>query len=60
MAKRYRKTFEFCDTQEQAQAFCDRINASYSSYARKHYKAFFTPWSSSNGQEHKFIVWYSI
>lgn len=55
---KYRKTFEFFDTEEQAQAFCDTENKSASPYVRKKYPAHYTPWSSQDGKEHKFIAWY--
>ena len=46
--KRYRKTFEFFDTEVQARAFCDKQNALASAYVRKKYKAHYTPWSSQD------------
>lgn len=55
---RYTLTFQFFDTQEQAQAFCDRENASGTAYKRKNKTAHFTPWTSTDKTEHKFIVWY--
>lgn len=58
MSRRYRYTFDFVDTQEQAQALCDRINAGYTRYMRKNHPAHYTSWESENGQEHKFVVWY--
>ena len=58
--KRYRKTFEFFDTEEQARAFCDKQNALASIYVRRKYKAHYTPWSSQDGTENKFIAWYYI
>lgn len=57
MAARYRMTFEFFDTEDQAQVFCNRENTN--SYIRKHHKAHYTPWSSQNGREHKFVAWYA-
>ena len=56
MAHRYRLTFDFHDTAEQAQAFCDRINENR--YLRKNHPAHFTPWTSRDGSESKFIAWY--
>lgn len=56
MARRYRKTFQFFDTEEQAQVFCDKENQNY--YIRKHHKASYTPWNSADGKEHKFVAWY--
>ena len=57
MANRYRLTFRFTDTEEQAKAFCDNENKN--AYIRKHHKAHYTPWSSQDGTEHKFICWYA-
>lgn len=56
MARRYKTTFKFFDTAEQAQAFCDNENKNF--YIRKHHPAHFAPWSSLDGIEQKFIVWY--
>lgn len=55
---KYRTTFDFFDTEEQAQVFCDKENKSASPYVRKKYPAHYTPWSSQDGKEHKFIAWY--
>lgn len=56
MARRYKTTFQFFDTENQAQEFCDKENQNY--YIRKHHKASYTPWSSTDGKEHKFVAWY--
>lgn len=58
MRYKYRSTFDFFDTEEQAKAFCDRYNSEASAYVRKKYQAHYTPWQSQNGKEHKFIAWY--
>lgn len=55
---RYKLTFDFFDTAEQAQAFCERENASGTAWKRAKYKAHFTPWTDSKQTEHKFIAWY--
>lgn len=57
---RYRKIFEFCGTEEQAQALCANINANATRYMRKKHPAHYTPWSSQDGKEHKFVVWYYV
>lgn len=57
MAKRYRKTFKFFDTEKQAQTFCDTENTN--SYIRKKHAAHYTPWSSQDGTENKFVAWYA-
>lgn len=57
MARRYRKTFQFFNTEEEAQSFCNIKNQDY--YIRKNHKSYYTPWSSSNGLEHKFVAWYA-
>ena len=56
MARRYRLTFEFVDTKEQAEEFCNNENKNR--YIREHHKAHYTPWTSQDGSEHKYIVWY--
>ena len=49
----HRRTFEFFDTEQKAAAFVA---------ARKKHrrKAYLTPWTSADGTERKFIVWYYI
>ena len=56
MARRYRTTFEFFDTENQAIAFCSKENQN--SYIKKNHTAHYTPWSSQDGSENKFIAWY--
>jgi hypothetical protein len=56
MATRYRETFMFFDTEAQAKAFCD--NENLNPYIRKHHAAGYTPWSSHDGTENKYIAWY--
>ena len=58
MAKKYITTFEFFDTEEQAKEFCETKNMNSSYYVRKNHPAHYTPWSSQDGTENKFIVWY--
>lgn len=53
---RYRKTFKFCETENEAKRFCESENKNR--YIRKHHPAHYTPWSSQDGKEHKFIAWY--
>lgn len=55
--RRYRKTFKFFDTEEEAKVFCDGENSC--SYIRKHHPAHYTPWVSQDGTERKFIAWYA-
>lgn len=56
MAQRYRLTFEFCDTADQALAICNKANENR--YLRKNHPAKITPWTSKDGSERKFIAWY--
>jgi len=56
MAQRYKSTFEFFDMEEQAKRFCDIENLN--SYIKKYHKAHYTPWSSQDGKENKFVAWY--
>ena len=59
--KRYRLTFEFAETREQAQTLCEKINAGYTYYMRKNHPAKFTPWKASDGDnKYNFVVWYSV
>lgn len=57
MATRYRRTFEFVDTEEQAKKICNEKNKNR--YVREHHTAFYTRWRSQDGTEQKFIVLYS-
>lgn len=52
-----RHTFQFVDTEQQAKALCDKIQNNQNAYRRKHHKPSYTPWTSTNGTEHKFVVW---
>ena len=49
----YKKTFEFFDTKQQAEAFC-------AARRKQRRKAHMTPWTSTDDMEHKFIVWYYV
>lgn len=49
----HRKTFEFFSTEQQAAAFV-------AAYKKQRRKAHMTPWTSVDGTERKFIVWYYI
>lgn len=55
---RYRKTFEFFETEDQAKMFCNNENVN--KYIKKHHPAHYTSWSSSDGKENKFVAWYSV
>lgn len=59
MKARYKRTFNFYDTEEQAKEFCDNMNNNSNYYVRKNHKAIYTPWSSQDGKENKFVAWYS-
>ena len=56
MAGRYKVSFKFFDTEEQAQKLCNNENTNY--YIRKKHPAYYTPWTSRDGKEHKFVAWY--
>jgi len=55
--RRYKMTFEFLDTELQAKQFCDKQNQN--KYIKQKHPAHYTPWSSSNGNENKFVAWYA-
>jgi len=57
MAKRYRRSFQFFDTEKQAKEFCDKKNKN--PYIKKHHKAVYKEWYSSDGTEHAYIAHYS-
>lgn len=55
--KKYKFTYDFVNTEEEAINFCNTKNRN--TYICKHYHAYYTPWNSQNGREHKFVVWYA-
>lgn len=55
--RRYKRTFQFFDTEQEAKEFCDKVNTNR--YVRIHCPAGYYPWTSNDGIEHKFIAWYS-
>ena len=58
MASRYKRTFEFFDTEKQAKIFCDNENKN--SYIKKNHKATYTKWENEDRRERAFIAWYVI
>ena len=58
--RKYRYTFEFKKTEEEARTFCERINAGLTIYMRKNKPAHFTPWQSKDGKENLFVCWYYV
>jgi hypothetical protein len=57
---RYIKTWQFAETESEARTICARENATGTAYKRRKHPAYYTPWSSTDGHEHKYIVWYVI
>lgn len=57
MAKRYSRAFQFVDTEDQAKALCDSKNSN--NYIRRNHKAHYTPWTSKDKTESKYVVWYA-
>lgn len=59
---RYNLTFDFTDTEAQAKALCDRLNARATRYIRANKPAHYTPWEARDKQgnvvEAKYIVWH--
>ena len=56
--RKYYKTFEFCNTEQEAQTMCENINRTATRHIRMKHPAHYTPWSSTDGKDHKFIVWF--
>ena len=54
---KYRAWFEFVGTEDQAKEKCIYFDSLLNRYARKKYPAHYTPWSSQDGSENKFVVW---
>ena len=53
-----RLTFQFVDTEQQAQELCKTIQKGQNSYRKQFHKPSYTPWASSDQKEHAFVVWY--
>lgn len=60
MRRVYRDVFEFVDTEQEAIDFCSRKNAGYTTYMRRKHPSHYTPWSSADGTESKFVCWYMV
>lgn len=58
--KKYKLSFEFFDTIEQAQNFKDRILNKANNYYKKNKKISITPWQSTDKTENKIILWYYV
>ncbi|MBQ2183728.1 MAG: hypothetical protein II399_03755 [Lachnospiraceae bacterium] len=56
----YKKVFAFVDTEKDAKFLCESIKKFSSSYVKKKYPPSYTPWTSSDGKEKKFVVWYHV
>lgn len=58
--KKYRLTFCFQDTEEEARSFCALINEfNVTAYMKRAgYTAHYTPWTSADGQAKKFVCFY--
>ena len=57
MARRYHRTYKFFDTEAEAKAFCDTENRN--PYIKKNHPATYHQWKSKDGNELKFLAWYS-
>lgn len=55
---KYNPSFHIVDTEEQAKAFCERMNNQSTYYMRKHHPAHYTPWSNASRTEVGFVCWY--
>lgn len=55
-----RKTFKFVDTEQEAIELCKLIQHNQNSYRKMYHKPSYTPWTSQDGREHKFVVWYTV
>lgn len=53
-------SFTFVDTEDEAKELCKNIQKRQNSYRKRWHKPHYTPWSSSDGKEHKFVVWYTV
>lgn len=53
-----RQTFAFVETENDAKEMCKSIQKQQNSYRKQFHKPHYTPWTSSDGKEHCFVVWY--
>lgn len=52
------ETFQFVETEEQAKQLCKDIQRNQNSYRKRFHKPHYTPWTSQDGKEHLFVVWF--
>ena len=55
---RWRLTFKFFDTEKEAYDFCNKNWDESSYYVRRRYAAHYEKWTSADGKEQKYLVWY--
>ena len=58
--RKYHPNFYFCSTEDEAKALCEKIRGWSSAYCRRKYPPHYTPWDSTDGKEHRFIVWFHM
>ena len=58
--KKYRLTFTFKKTEEEAKEWCDLMNKESTYYIRKNKPAHYTPWGDENENTYHYICWYYI
>lgn len=58
--KRYRLTFDFFDTREEAEGFVNTLLREASNYYLRTKKISIQDWTSQDGTESKTLVWYYI
>lgn len=58
MMKKLQLGFDFVNTEDLAKRQVEHINKTQNAYRRKKYPSHYTEWTSTNGKEHAFIVWY--
>lgn len=64
MSKKYRLTFEFVETEEEARVLTTRYNRDSTKYMRENKPSHYTPWEARDAEgnvtESKFIVWHWV
>lgn len=56
--RRLQLTFQLLPTEEKAKQFVEITKRVSTPYCNKKYPPHYSEWTSSNGKEHAFIVWY--
>ena len=60
MKNKYYRSFYFANTEGEARQAVERLNRNASPYMRRNHPAAYTPWTSLDGSQTLFCVWYNV